>query len=296
MALIRPSKEQRLEIKKLMVEWARVFRARHGQIDTYAAHRELYAIFSDLGMGGAELSGYRAERPNYEALGMTRKAGEPTDEDRAAYYRVTGGATLPEGSFIVPALFNDTDFIADRYMVKATGALYDLHDRYLGRANDFNHDFLVEQARCRVIGLGVGYDPDTVLRSEVPARALQILNPYDQYAGKYVALTALLAFPKIEGDNTIERVKAGLLKDISIAFRSTAPLCSVCLTQYGEKRPMVETSCFTECEEHGFPGGLTDEGTLVVGIMNSVVDAFTFGIVSDGAIPRACLVLDPTVR
>ena len=295
MALIKPTTEQRKFIRKQMVTWAKLQKAAGRPLNTNEAHGVLYSVFADLGIGAQNTAGYRASRPSYTSLGMTRKAGEPTDEDREKYAIVTGGAELPAGSLVIQALFNDTDYIGDRHYAKSINALFDLHDRYLGRANDRNHSFNVNDAACRVIGLGMGTDPDIKLHPDTPVEAMKVLTPHSPVNGVYTALWATLAFPKLEGDDTIERVKLGLLKDISIAFRDAELLCSVCLTKYKEKRPMVHTACFTECEEHGFPGGLTDEGTRVVGIVNGVTDAFTFGIVSDGAIPRACMVLDPTI-
>lgn len=293
MALIKPTKEQRKFVKKQLVTWAR---SQPGPVTTTAAHRMFHMLLRDLGIGAQPISVGRAPAPSYGELGMTRKAGPPTEADREAYRLVTGGADLPEvGSFVTHALFNDTDLLTDRFMVKSTKTLFDLYDRYRGRANDFNHSFDVLEARCRVIDLGIGTDPNVVLHPDTPIAALEKLNPHGKYNGQYMALWSLLAFPPLAGDDTIDRIRLGLIKDLSIAFADSQVLCSICVAD-GTLQEMVHSMCFTECPEHGFPGGRTEEGTLVAGIIHGVEDALTFGLVSDGAVKRACLVLDPAIN
>jgi hypothetical protein len=289
MALIKLTEDQRRAVRKRLVKWHQTATRSGRYITTAEAHRELFAAFSDLGIAEVNIPVGRATKPNYAELGMTRKAGQPTDEDKRRYTEVTRGGTLTDEGLVVQALLFDNDLITDRSAVMSYQGLVDLHQKYLGRANDFNHSFDANDARCRIIDLGLGSDPNTRLHEDRPDRGLLSLSNVGPNAS-YTALWATLAFPFMEGDTAIERVKNGLILDESIAFR-TGPgqdLCSECL------KPLQHSMCYTECEEHGFVGGRTEEGSLIVSIMNGVADAFTFGLVSDGAIKRAGLVTDPT--
>lgn len=254
-------------------------------------HNMFYETLSDMKIGDFRSPGYRAVKPSYTELGMSRVAGVPTAEEIEKYAEVTGGGVLDETGYVCEALMFDTDLMPDRYGSATLNCLVDLYDRYLGRANDFNHSFDAREAICRVIDLSIGTDPNKVLHKDHPTKGKQGLSPMNPYNGTYMALTAKLAFPggteKAQAD--IDRVKNSLTRDISIAtvIPSEKCFCSECA------KPMERFWFWSYCEEHGFPGGSTEEGTKVVEIWDGADDAFVFGFVSDGAVRCAGVVLDP---
>jgi hypothetical protein len=263
----------------------------------HAENRIFYQILQSVGFQDSRNGGQRASIPNYTVLGFDRVASKPTKADIMRYSEVTNGADLTKEGLITQALFFDNDLITDRYAVASFSLLVDLANKYLGRGNDFNHNFDARQARSRIIDVNIGTDPGTALHPDTPIEALQTLSPNSPVTSTYAAFYGTLAFPKLNenggawGANTIESVQSGMIRDLSLAWALDGhSLCSICLS------PM-ETFWFWEyCGEHGFPGGRTDDGTAVVAIMQHAADAFTFGLVSDGAVKRAGLVLDPTMN
>lgn len=288
MTLIRPTKEQfsTLENKLERAGLRPTARTGAGRPQT----RVLYQILSSLGFEDARSPGARALAPNYAEVGMTRKAGAPTKAEIDKYAEVTGGGEITDKGLVVQGLLFDTDLITDRYAVVTLNTMVDLYDKYLGRANDFDHSFDITHARCRIIELGLGSDSEVKLHKDTPSESLATLSPANPYSKTYLALYATLAFPDIANDpyRTIDSIKSGVMRDISIAWGGGCSYCSVCLNA------MESFYCWNYCEEHGFPGGRTEDGTAVVEIKDGAADAFTFGLVSDGAVKRAMLVLDPT--
>lgn len=287
--LLKLSDRERREIKRQLLTWYKVSGEQLSPmvLGTFA-HREFYSILRQMGYVVDQSAGPRAKKPKYSELGMTRGARYATDEDRARYAEITDGGDLGKDGYVVPVLLFDNDIITDRYQVMSYTGLTNLYEKYLGRANDFNHDFGVEQARGRLINLAIGTDPGTEMHPDLPTHALRQLSPHNPWVGGYTALWGELAMPNLEFEDTIERVQKGLVKDVSIAFSLEELLCSEC------QNPMSHDMCFTWCDEHGFPGGRTEEGRLITGIIDSVKDVFTFGMVSDGAVKRAGLVIDPS--
>jgi len=267
---------------------------------THAEQRVFYSILSDMGYPDSRAIGKRAPDPNYSELGFDRVAGAPTDSEIVRYAEVTNGGTLTKDGLVTQALFFDSDLIADRYSVATYNLLVDLASKYIGRGNDFNHEFDARQARARIIQTNLGTDPATSLHPDTPVQSLKTLSPNNVVAGTYVALYGTLAFPKLEneapsyqgGGNTIQSVSSGLVKDISIAFQPNpdTTYCSICLNK------MDRFWFWSYCDIHGFPGGRMDDGTAVVEIMDHVSDVFTFGLVSDGAVKRAGIILDPKIE
>lgn len=261
---------------------------------THAENRVFYQILQDLGFNDSRSAGKRAEDPNYAELGFDRVAGEPTSADIAKYAKVTNGATLTNQGFVTQALFFDNDLIPDRYSVATLNLLVDLYNKYLGRGNDFNHEFNATMARSRIIDVNLGSDPSVILHPDTPVEAMKRFSPTNPLSDSYTAFFGTLAFPYVENDqyDTINSVKSGLIDDISIAFQNMehTTYCSVCLD------PMSRFWFWSYCEEHGFPGGRTEDGTAVVSIMDRASDVFTFGLVSDGAVKRAGIVLDPFLQ
>lgn len=291
MALLKPNKEQTKIIKRRLTKWYNLTTSSGRQVGTTEAHRMLFAAFADVGVGEVNISKGRASIPDYASLGMKRKACSPTEEDIARYAEVTGGGKLTKDGLIVQALMFDNDLITDRSAVMSFKGLTELCSKYMGRANDFNHSFNVQDARCRIIDLGLGYDPNTQFHPDRPTTNLGKLPGATYYDSVYTALHATLAFPYVENDQTIDKVLSGLIKDESVAFATTpgTEFCSECLT------PLTHSFCYTQCDEHGYVGGrVEDTGSLICNVMTSVADAFTFGLVSDGAIARAGIVLNPT--
>lgn len=286
--LIKLSDRERREIKRQLLTWYKVSGEQLSPmvLRTFA-HREFYSILRQMGYAVNQSAGSRAKKPKYSEIGMTQGARYATDEDRSRYREITDGGELGRDGYVVPVLLFDNDVITDRYEVMSYAGLTNLYEKYLGRANDFNHEFGVEQARGRLINLAIGTDPGTEMHPDLPTHALRQLSPNNPWVGNYTAFWGELAMPHIEFEDTIERVQKGLIKDVSIAFSSEELLCSECV------KPMSQDMCFTWCDEHGFPGGRTEEGRLVTGVIDSVKDAFTFGMVSDGAIKRAGFVIDP---
>lgn len=270
----------------------------HRMSATHVEHRTFYQILSDLGFQDSRSIGRRASAPNYEVIGLDRAAGPPTSQEIATYSKLTDGAELPDGSFICQAILSDTDLVEDRYAVKTMRLLEGLRSKYLGRANDYNHSFDSREARSRIIQMGLGTDPDVKLHPDTPIEALAKLSPNNPFSGTYTALYGTLAFPFLNEDpeQTIDRVKNGMLKDISLAY-CPAPettYCSTCLLINEPKDSLMKTFWFwSYCEEHGFPGGIDKGGRRVVQIMDGVSDVLTFGLVSDGAVKRAGLVINP---
>lgn len=265
---------------------------------THAENRTFYQILDSMGLSESRSTGKRAAEPNYAELGLTRVAGPPTEADIARYREVTNGGVLTDEGFVTSALFFDNDLITDRYSIATLNLLNDLYSKYIGRGNDFNHAFDARQARCRIIDLSLGADPSTELHSDTPVEALRRFSPNNPLSSTYTALVGDLAFPKMDNDaggafgagSAIDSVKSALVKDISIAFQNAhkTTYCSLCLL------PMDSFWFWSYCEEHGFPGGRLGS-EAVVGIMDRVSDVFTFGLVSDGAVKRAGIVLDPTI-
>lgn len=290
MGLIRLTKEQFATLEDKLVRAGLRPTARVGA--GRPQNRVLYQILSSLGFEDSRSPGQRAMPPNYSELGMTRKAGPPTEADIAKYAEVTSGGTLTKDGLIVSALLFDTDLITDRYSVATLNTMVDLYDKYLGRSNDFDHSFDVTHARCRIIDIGLGSDVGVTLHRDTPVDALARFSPANPYAKTYLALHATLAFPHIEKDqyNVIENINAAIMRDISIAWSGGISYCSICLNEMGS------FFCWKMCEEHGFPGGRTEDDEAVVSIIDGASDAFTFGLVSDGAVKRAMLVLDPTAN
>lgn len=256
-----------------------------------AYNRIFYNILSDMGFVDNRSPGKRAIPPNYEELGFDRVAGPPDATDIEQYKYVTNGGDLTDNGLVTQALLFDNDLITDRYHVATLNLLMDLYNQYLGRANDFNHKFDVTQARCRIIDMGMGSDPNCQMHSDVPVDSLTRLSPSNIVAGTYTALYATLAFPEYPNDpqNIIQSVKSGLIQDLSLSFFTAdkCTYCSVCL------EPMSPFWFWYYCENHGFPGGQTQSGERVVAIMDRADDALTFGLVSDGAVKRAGIILDP---
>jgi hypothetical protein len=289
--LIKLTREQRREVKKFLLDW---YRAESGirRVFPGEVHRQFYSAVSSIfdtpfPMVGAGMPGGRKRKPNYSELGMSLVAGPPTDEEIEKYRQITDGGDLGRDGFVTNVLLFDNDLVTDRSMSMTAKGMSDLMSKYLGRANDFDHSFYVLDARARLIDLQIGSDPAMEMHPDFPHEAHRQLSPYNAFGGKYMAFWGRLAFPKLSGDDTTERIRKGLIKDVSIAFSHEDTLCSECL------QPMKSDMCFTWCDEHGFPGGRTDEGRLVVGMVDSVKDAFTFGLVSDGAVARAGIVTDP---
>ncbi len=256
----------------------------------------LYASLADIGytinapVGGLS-AGMRATPPNYEALGINRKAGPPTAEDISKYYDVTAGGVLTEDGFVCPVLLSDNDLLPDRYKVHSFRALAMMASMYLGRSNDKNHSFDANEASGRLIDVFIGTDPDVEMHSDYPVDAVKFLDPLNPHEGCYSAICGLMAFP-VEAAEEINRVKSALTQDVSIAFRPDSVACSVCAA------PMESVwGLFHYCEQHGFPGDINSlDGRAVVGIYTSCSDVRTFGHVSDGAAKRARYVLDYTAK
>jgi hypothetical protein len=290
MALIKLTEQERKSVRKRLLKWYNITTSSGKMITSTEAHRMLFSTLSELGIADVNIPVGRAEAPSYETLGMTRNAGPPTKEEIARYKEVTGGGILDENGFVAQILLFDNDLIRDRSAVMSFKGLSDLYTKYLGRANDFNHSFRVQDARCRIIDLGLGYDPSSNLHPNRPTdKMMSILPGGNAYDGVYTALWGTVAFPFIAGDDTISKIKSGLIKDESVCFSTTpgTDLCSECMT------PLTHSFCFTECDEHGFTGGRTEEGNLISCVMTGVDDALTFGLVSDGAVTRAGIQLMP---
>jgi hypothetical protein len=260
------------------------------------AQRAFYDAASEvieyLGYQDERKRGMRADPPNYRELGMERVAGEPTDEEREIYREVTKGGSLGEEGFVCHVLLADTDLLPDRYGQLSFRSLEGLRAKYLGRANDYNHSFDQLDAAGRVIDLAIGTDPGVALHPDRPTSALRALDVLNPWAGDYAALWATMAFPSGVKDphDTIAKLKAGLVQDVSIAWSSLGAKCSVCLAD------MQRYCGMYECEEHGMVGGRTeDTDEAVVSIYGPVQDVRVFGHVSDGAVRRARYVLDPNV-
>lgn len=254
------------------------------------AHSVLRYAIHRSGLGNAVTVAGRATVPNYKELGM-RKAGTPTDDDIAAYQSlgVAAGADVPEGSFVCDVILTDSDLMPDRFGIWSFRALAGLTSKYLGRANDTNHSFDQNDASGRLIDLWLGHDPGTALDQRAPVEALRRQDPINGYAGQYVALCGRMLFPAAPGNrDAIDALRTGLVQDVSIAWaRGEASVCSVCDKEMG-------SYWFWEyCEEHGFPGGTTDEGEAVVAIYKEPSDVRVFGHVTDGACRRARYVIDP---
>jgi hypothetical protein len=266
--------------------------------DVHTSQRQAYSLFyetlSDMKIGDVRSPGYRAPKPNYTELGMSRVAGTPTASEIEQYARVTNGGVIDSSGFICEALMFDTDLMPDRYGAATMNCLVDLYSKYLGRANDFNHSFDASESVCRVIGLSIGTDPKVDMHPHHPAKAMQSLSPMNPYASQYMALVATLAFPGDTADAqyAITRAKNSLTKDISIAtmIPGEKSYCSICL------KNMERFWRWSYCEEHGFPGGTTEDGECLVEIWDGASDAFVFGFVSDGAVRRAGIVLDPHIK
>ena len=265
---------------------------------TQKENHVFYSILRDMGFQDARSMGMRATAPDYSSIGLDRIAGLPTAKEIATYKTLTDGATLPDNSFICQAILSDNDLLEDRYSIKTLKFLNGLQSKYLGRANDYNHSFDVREARSRIIDMGIGTDPATKLSPDTPLESLSKLSPTNPFSQTYTALYGTLAFPFLEDDpeQTIERVQNGMLKDISLAYASMADTtyCSTCLLINDPQDSLMKSFwCWNYCEEHGFPGGIDKGGRRVVAIQDGVADCFTFGLVSDGAVKRAGLVLDP---
>lgn len=255
----------------------------------------LYSCLQDIGYSvssavGAIGTGMRAKAPNYEALGINRKAGPPTEEDIQRYYEVTAGGELTSDGFVCPVLLSDNDLLPDRYKVHSFRSLATMASKYLGRANDDNHSFNSQEAAGRLIDVFVGTDPDTEMHPDYPTDVLKLVDPLNPYEGSYSAICGYMAFPK-ESEEAISRVKTALIHDVSIAFVPEVTICSICA------KAMQSIWFFTFCEDHGFPGDVNEaDGKPVVGIYASCSDVRTFGHVSDGAARRARYVLDYTAK
>lgn len=284
--LIKLTSEQRRDIKKRLLKWYRSID--HNPVTLRSqAHRTFYSFTKELGLPRPDVVFGRSKKPNYSSLGMKMGARRPNQKDIEDYRMITDGADLPSDSLVTPVLLFDNDLITDRFEVVSFNALKDLYTKYVGRANDYNHDFSVEHAAGRLIRTEIGSDETTELHMDYPKHAMDQLNSMNPFRNTYMALWGDFAMPNLSFDDTIERIEKGVIKDVSIAFNAPALLCSECLKE------MQSDMCFTWCDEHGFPGGRTEEGRLVVGIIDQISDAFTFGLVSDGAIKRAGIVLDP---
>lgn len=255
----------------------------------------LYASLADLGFSRfASVGGYsvgkRAKDPDYESLGITRKAGPPTSEDIERYRQVTAGGQLTEDGFVCPVVLSDNDLLPDRYKVHSFRSLTSLAAKYLGRANDNNHSFDVMEASGRLIDVWIGTDTSTEMHEHYPADTLRTIDPLNPHEGEYAAICGLMAFPS-ESQMDINKLKSALIQDVSIAFRPDSSLCSICAV------PMQWLWIFNYCEEHGFPGDINAaDGKPVVGIFTNCSDVRTFGHVSDGAAKRARYVLDYTAK
>lgn len=266
--------------------------------DVHTSERQAFSLFyetlSDMKIGDVRSPGYRAPKPNYRELGMSRVAGPATDQDIEQYAKVTNGGKIDKSAYVCEALMFDTDLMPDRYGAATLNCLVDLYSRYLGRANDFNHSFDSSESICRVIGLNIGTDPGVEMHPHYPKKAMQSLSPMNPYASTYMALTAILAFPGDTADAqyAISRVRNSMTRDISIAtmIPGEKSFCSICL------KNMERFWRWSYCEEHGFPGGTTDDGECLVEISDGASDAFVFGFVSDGAVRRASTVLDPNIK
>lgn len=249
----------------------------------------LYEILEEAGHRDTRRAGPRAAPPNYEELGMTRVAGEPTEDEARAYYEITDGGVLKEGSYVCQVLLTDSDLITDRYSVFPYEALVGLMSKYLGRANDYNHSFDQRDAAGRLISVDVGYDPGVTMHPHHPEQALRSLAPMNTVEGSYIALHGLMAFPADSVD-TIRDIQNGIVRDVSIAWSCRGAICSACL------KPMERFLFWNYCEMHGLPGGELSTGEMVVAIYSDIKDAFVFGNVSDGAVKRARYVPDPKAR
>jgi hypothetical protein len=249
----------------------------------------LYEVLEEAGHQDARRAGPRAEPPNYEELGMTRVAGEPTEEEARTYYEITDGGVLKEGSYVCSVLLTDSDLITDRYSVFPYEAMVGLMSRYLGRANDYNHSFDQKDAAGRLISVDIGLDPGVAMHPHHPAESLKALSPLNTAEGSYLALYGLMAFPA-ESEKTIVDIQNGIVRDVSIAWSCKGALCSACL------KPMERFFFWNYCEMHGLPGGELATGDVVVAIYSEIKDAFVFGNVSDGAVKRARYVPDPKAR
>jgi hypothetical protein len=254
-------------------------------------HDVLYETLADLGHDSERRVGQRAEPPSYTELGMERVAGEPTEEEAKAYYEITAGGQLGEGSYVTSVLLTDSDLITDRYSVFSYQSLVGLMSRYLGRANDYNHSFDQKDAAGRLIDVSIGMDPGVVLHPDHPTDALRTLAPLNAAEGNYLALYGVMAFPGGEQSKaTIEGIKSGLVRDVSIAWSCRSAVCSACL------KHMERFWFWNYCEQHGLPGGRLSTGEAIVAIFDGITDAFVFGNVSDGAVKRARYVPDPKSR
>lgn len=290
--LIKFTPEQKREIKEQLVEWARANRHLN-QFQMYSeAHRQFYKLAGEFGFADAARVMGRSKKPKYSNLGMTYGMQTATEDDVRRYAEVTDGAQLGKDGVVIPVLLTDNDLLTDRFMIHSFSGMVSLYEKYNGRGNDFNHRFDALQSRGRLINMHMGSDPSTELHPDSPISALERLSPSNPLATQYVGLWGDFAMPRKDGDSTIKDITSGLMRDVSIAF-SVAPnqlLCSMCL------EPMRQGMCFDSCKEHGYPGGRNEEtGELMVSIMNEAADAFTFGIVSDGAVKQAGFVLDPDI-
>lgn len=266
---------------------------------TQRENSTFYGLLTDLGFQDARSTGRRALAPDYATIGLDRVAGPPTSQEISTYKKLTDGAELPDGSFVCQAILSDTDLVDDRYSIKTLKFLEGLRSKYLGRANDYNHSFDAREARSRIIEMGIGTDPGVKMHPDTPLESLAKLSPNNPFSQIYTALYGTLAFPFLEDDpeQTIARVKNGMLKDISLAYYSApnTTYCSTCLLINKPEDSLMQTFWFwSYCEEHGFPGGIDKGGRRVVAIMDGVSDALTFGLVSDGAVKRAALILNPS--
>ena len=258
-------------------------------------YASLYACLSDLGYHRfAALDDYsagpRVSPPDYKALGINRKAGAPSEQDIELYRQVTAGGELTKDGFVCPVILTDNDLITDRYKVHSFRSITSLATKYLGRSNDNNHSLDVTEAAGRLIDIFIGTDSATEMHEHYPSTALKVIDPLNPYEGAYSAVCGLMAFPA-ESQSTINKLKTGLVQDVSIAFRSDSVVCSLCL------KPMESFFWFNYCEEHGFPGEINEAtGQPVVGIFTTCSDVRTFGHVSDGAAKRARYVLDYTAN
>lgn len=293
--LIKPTSEQFLALESKL-ERSGIGLKPHAI--TQRENQVFYSILQDLGYQDARSTGRRALAPDYSEIGLDRVGGPPTKQESEKYEKLTDGAELPEGSFVCQAILSDTDLVDDRYAIKTLKLLEGLRSKYLGRANDYNHSFDAREARSRIIDMGIGTDPGVKMHPDTPLEALSRLSPNNPFSQTYTALYGTLAFPFLEDDpeQTIARVKNGMLKDISLAYCSApeTTYCSTCLLINEPQDSLMKTFWFwSYCEEHGFPGGIDKGGRRVVAIMDGVSDALTFGLVSDGAVKRAALILNP---
>lgn len=260
---------------------------------TAADYAILYSSLSDIGYNvsasiGGSIGGPRAEPPDYKTLGFDKKAGAPSKDDIQRYRDITAGGELTEDGFVCPILLTDNDLIVDRYKVFSFRTMMDISAKYLGRSNDNNHSFDATEAAGRLIDIFVGNDPGVEMHADYPITALQTLDPGNPFEGKYTAICGYMAFPA-ESGTTIDKLKSGLIQDVSVAVKPTSTKCSSCLED------MASIFIFNYCETCGFPGDKDEQGASIVGILSGCGDVRTFGHVSDGAAKRARYVLDYTV-